>query len=57
MICHLGSVWVFVGSVMYTISKRPLEVWKVKVGSEIIILVSNNKYTSTGKKQSSQIFS
>lgn len=53
----MGSVWVFVGPVMYTISKRTLEVWKVKVGSDIIILVSNNKYTSTGKKESGQVFS
>lgn len=31
--------------------------WKVKVGSEIIILVSNNKYTCRGEKESGQIFS
>lgn len=42
---------------MYTISKRPLDVWEVKVGSEIIILVSNNKYTCSGEKESGQIFS
>lgn len=57
MSCHLGSVRFFVGPVMYTISKRPLDVWKVRVGSEIIILVSNNKYTCSGEKESGQIFS
>lgn len=42
---------------MYTISKRSLEVWKVEAGLEIIILVSNNKYTSSRKKRAGQIFS
>ena len=31
--------------------------WKIKVGSEIIILVLNNKYTWSGEKESGQIFS
>lgn len=31
--------------------------WKVKVGSEILIFVSNNKYTCSGKKRVARIFS
>lgn len=47
----------FFGPIMYTISKMPLQVWKVKAGLEITISVSSNKCTSSGKRRVGQIFS
>lgn len=42
---------------MYTIVEKRLGVWKGEVCSEITILVSSHKYTSSGEKQAGQAFS